>query len=72
MNMNEDYEVTAKTVSDISVSRFRDPNKSDLIVLTFRTADGDFPFAMDRRVVNRLISGLGQVSKKLTTPRNEN
>ena len=69
--MEEDKVVTTKTVFDIAISRFRDPNKSDLLTLTLRTGDGDLMFAMDRRVANRLSEGLTQVAKKLTAPRKE-
>jgi hypothetical protein len=68
----EDYTVTAKTVFDCSVGRFRDPDKSDLLVLTLRTGDGDIPFAIDRRVAERISDGLAQIAKKLTAPRTEN
>ena len=72
MPKNEDFAVTAKTVFDCAVGRFRDPDKSDLLVLTLRTGDGDIPFAMDRRVAERISEVLSQIAKKLTAPRTEN
>jgi hypothetical protein len=70
--MDADKMLTAKTVLNRAVGRFRDPDKSDLLVLTLRTADGDHSFAMDRRMAEQVISGLSDIAKKLTAPRHEN
>jgi hypothetical protein len=69
--MSEDYEVTAKTVLNCAVGRFRDADKSDLLILTLRVAGEDLPFAMDRRIAEYMAQGLAETAKKLTAPRNE-
>ncbi|TMI99832.1 MAG: hypothetical protein E6G97_21380 [Alphaproteobacteria bacterium] len=70
--MDEDYVGTANTVVNRAVGRFRDPAKSDLLVLTLRCADGDHIFALDRRMAMLVSDGLAETAKKLTAPRHEN
>jgi hypothetical protein len=72
MPKDEDFAVAAKTVFDCAVGRFRDPAKSDLLVLTLRTGDGDVSYVIDRRVAERVSDGLAQIAKKLSAPRTEN
>ena len=71
--MDENSDVTALTVVNRAVKLFRDPEKSDLLILTLRTLDdGDFHFALDRRMAEHVSAALVQVAKKLSAPRHEN
>lgn len=72
MQEEKDHPVNARIVFDVSLSRFRDPDKSDLLLLMLRTGDGDWPFVMDRRLAERLSGGLTQTTEQLSAPRDEN
>jgi hypothetical protein len=70
--MDKNETVTAKTVFDFSIGRFVDPDKSDLLILTLRIDGADLPFAMDRRMSERLSADLAKIAKKLSAPKHEN
>lgn len=70
--MGEDQTVTAKTVYNYAIGRFRDQDKADLLILTLRVQEGDMRFVLDRRMSDRLSGDLAKIAKKLSAPRHEN
>lgn len=61
---------TVKTLLDYAIGR--SPDHPDILVLTLRVHDQDVPFALDRRIAERLSSDLAKVAAKLSAPRHEN
>ena len=66
-------EITARglTVFNVADGRCKEPEMSDLVVITFRTGKGDYMYALDRRATGKLIEGLQLCSTKLTAPKIE-